>query len=242
VVERVLGNMQGILMSESEVTRHSTRRGTSLRVAASALVALVVAVSPSLLLRFGVSLFFDLRVGVFFLALSLVAGGFVFTTLERPQPDWRYGVTFGFAAAVGVAALYLVAISPDEGATAGRLVGDGIVIVFLGTVLGMVGSGVAGLASRHLAAVGGKGAWLEPWHLGVAVAVLFLAFVGVTSTYPVGSWPRPVPASAAPQRLASATTSLVVLSRRGDSPTPLVRLGRSTPVKARGDPCGRVSN
>jgi hypothetical protein len=179
--------MQGMLMPESGVTPRSTRRGRSLRVAASAFLGLVVAVTPSLLLRFGVSLFFDLRVDVLFLALSLVVGGFVFTTLQRPEPDWRYGVAFGLAAAVGVAVLYLIATSSNEGASAGRLVGDGIVIVFLGTVLGTVGSGVAGAASRHLAAASGRRAWLKPWYMGAAVAFSFLAFVVVTSACQLGS-------------------------------------------------------
>ena len=79
-----------MLVPESEVMYHSTRRRRSLHVAASALVALVVAIAPSLLLFFGIHLFIRLDVEVVFLCLSLALGGFVFTALERTQPVWRH--------------------------------------------------------------------------------------------------------------------------------------------------------
>jgi hypothetical protein len=175
-----------MLVPGSEVKRDSTRRRGPLRVAVSALVALVVAITPSLLLFFGIHLFVRLDVEVVFLCLSLVLGGFVFTALERTQPEWRRGVAFGLAAAVGVTVLYLVRVSSDEGVNAGDMAAWALVIVFFGTLLGMVGSGVAGAASRPLVAGHGKRRWLRPWHVGTAVAVLVLVFVGVASAYPLG--------------------------------------------------------
>ncbi len=173
-------------MLGSEVMRCSTRRSGSLRVTASALVALVVAIAPSLLLFFGIHLFVRLDVEVVFLCLSLVLGGFVFTALERTPPKWRRGVAFGFAAAVGVTVLCLVGISSDEGVNTGDMAAWGLVIVFFGTLLGVVGSGVADAASRLLAAGCGKRRWLRPWHLGAGVAILVLVFVGVASAHPLG--------------------------------------------------------
>lgn len=173
-------------MPEPEVIHHSTRRARSLRVAASALVALVVAVTPSLLLFFGVHLFIRVDVEVVFLGLSLVLGGFVFTALERSQPEWRRGVAFDLGAAVGVTVLYLVGVSSDEGVTAGDMAAWAFVIVFFGTLLGMAGSGVAGVHLRSFVAGHGKPRWLRPWHVGAAVAVLILVFVGVASAHPLG--------------------------------------------------------
>jgi hypothetical protein len=175
-----------MLVPESEVMRHSTRRRRWLRVAASALVALVVAVLPSLLLFFGIHLFIRLDVEVVFLCLSLVLGGFVFTALERTQPEWRRGAVFGLCAAVAVTVLYLVRISSDEGVNAGDMAAWAFVIVFFGTLLGVVGSGVAGVHLRSFVAGRGKPRWLRPWHMGAAVAVLVLAFVGVASAHPLG--------------------------------------------------------
>jgi hypothetical protein len=176
----------GVLVPGSEVKRDSTAGRGSLRVAASALVGLVVAIAPSLLLFFGIQLFVRLDVEIVFLCLSLVLGGFVFTALERTRPEWRHGLTFGLAAAAGVTILCLVRMSSDEGVNAGDMAAWALVIVFFGALLGMMGSGLAGAASRPLVAGHAKRGWLRPWHVGAAVAVLALVFMGIASAYPLG--------------------------------------------------------
>jgi hypothetical protein len=157
-----------------------SRRKRLLRVALGALLGLAVTVAPSLAVyltsRFTAGLGFVL----FFLPLLL--GSFVYAVLERPIPDWRHGVAFALVTTAARLALFLSLYVPSHDADSmdGFLFGYAILLITVGTVIGMVGSRIASMASRRLLRrlADGKPRRLKPWHIGVAVAVVELVAVG----------------------------------------------------------------
>jgi hypothetical protein len=123
-------------------------------------------------------------VEVFFFYLPLMVGSFVFATLERPRPEWWHAVAFAFVVSVVGATFMMIRLaqpSGDFGHGALELSLFGFLLVLLGVMLGMAGSGIASVASRPLRSFRRDGAprRLKPWNLGVAVALVELAAAAV---------------------------------------------------------------
>jgi drug/metabolite transporter (DMT)-like permease len=173
-----MNGSERILLAEEigSVSRHKR----SLRVALAAVLGLVVTVAPSLALL--LTSRFTPGLGFILLFLALLLGSFVYTTVERPLPDWRHGVAFALVTTGAISALFLASYvqSPDADSTDRFLFGYVVLFIMVGTVIGMVGSRIASVASRRLLGepADDKPRRLKPWHLGAAVAVVELAVVG----------------------------------------------------------------
>lgn len=118
-------------------------------------------------------------VEVFFFYLPLMLGSFVFATLERPRPEWLHGVAFAFGVAMVASVVLMIRLAHepgDLGHGALELSFLGFILVILGVMLGMAGSGIASVVSRPLLAPRPNGTTrrVKPWHLGVTVAIVEL--------------------------------------------------------------------
>jgi hypothetical protein len=123
-------------------------------------------------------------VEVFFFYFPLMVGSFVFATLERPRPEWSHGVAFAFVVSLAGSTFLMIRLaqsSGDLGHGALELSLFGLLLVILGVMLGMAGSGIASVVSRPLQGLRRDGTprRLEPWHVGVAVAVIELVAAAV---------------------------------------------------------------
>ena len=157
------------------------------RIVGSVVAGLVVADVPVALLLFsGARPFYDLRLEIVYLCLSVIAGCFVFSSTEKAEAGGRQGVAFAFGATLVAAALFTVKLVRTGGS--GEAAPFIFVGVFFGVVFGLVGSGLAIGLSRWAAEENtlGRHRWLRPWRVGAAVGVLAVVFMIVTSVCQIG--------------------------------------------------------
>ena len=168
----------------------ATTKGTGLsihagrlRIIVSALAGAVAAAAPYLLFYLGYTgqgeRIYDGLLPTFTLTASALLAALVITLLRKARP-WGYGVT-GAAIVAILSAVGWGFVRHDI--NAGFSVSSAGFVFMFTFLAGMAGASVAALVSRPLLRerADGKPKRVRPWHIGAAVLLVELVFIGVAA-------------------------------------------------------------
>jgi hypothetical protein len=156
----------------------ATMNRRHLRYAVAGLAASAAAAAPAILSWLGrhSSGWGDTGAWLVIIAPPLL-GSIVFTLIPRDSPRWTDGIYFASAIGLplGFLSHYLISADSSVEDIFGWLVVPGVWVTC--AVVGIGGASLVMLLSRYLLREGrdGSRAFIKPWHLGAAVAIITVA-------------------------------------------------------------------